>query len=257
MVTEAAPVRGRLSNPVSDSGSRSPSTGAYRIRKLSMSMEPESSADLDDPPAEMYSIKANANGSVVMNQHGLGKQARRSADDPDWKGINSKPPLSGAGSHRPSHDGGRRTSIDSHRPSHDGGRRTSIDGPGRRTSIDGRRRTSIDGPGHGHGGGHGSGSGNHATRERRKSISEKVMGPPGGGRSRRASISEKKKVIDPLTAMMNPVATHGGGAAKRQSTDGGRRQRRQSFAEREVLKCVMCKVEKPVTGEKLCRLCKD
>ena len=241
MVTEAAPVRGRLSNPVSDSGSRSPSTGAYRIRKLSMSMEPESSADLDDPPAEMYSIKANANGSVVMNQHGLGQQARRSVDDPDWKGINSKPPLSGAVLHRPSHDGGRRTSIDGP------GRRTSIDGPG--------RRTSIDGPGHGHGGGHGSGSGNHATRARRTSISEK--GPPGGARSRRASISEKKKAVDPLTAMMNPVATHGGGAAKRQSMDGGRRQRRQSFAEREVLKCAMCKVEKPVTGEKLCRLCKD
>jgi hypothetical protein len=69
----APAVPGRLSNPkqADVSGYRSPTTGAYRIRKLSMSMEPESSADLDDPPAEMYRPQPGT-GSVVMNQHGGG-----------------------------------------------------------------------------------------------------------------------------------------------------------------------------------------
>ena len=98
-----------------------------------------------------------------------------------------------------------------------------------RGSIDGGRKGSIDG-------GHGTGE----------------------TKSRRASMSEKKKGMDPLMAMMNPVATHGHGhGPKRGSMDGGeRKQRRSSFAEREVTKCAMCKVENAIKGEKLCRLCK-
>lgn len=191
----AAPAR--RSNPKLDSGARSPSTGAFRIRKLSMSMQPESSADLDDPPAEMYSLPGNGNGNVVMNQLGLGKQARRSIEE-----------------------AGVRPSIDAARQSV----RPSIDAA--QQSV----RPSIDRGGEG--------------------LGQATGG--GAGRTRRASISEKKKGADVLTAMMNPVATHGAGA-KRVSIDGGaRKQRRGSFAE---AKCVMCKVEKPVTGDKLCRLC--
>ena len=54
---------------------KSPATGAYRIRKLSMSMEPETSADLEDPPTERKTTFRAPRDNVVvrMNEHGLGK----------------------------------------------------------------------------------------------------------------------------------------------------------------------------------------